>query len=91
MSVDILYNTIQPLEHRQSVEQAVIEAVGNRPGRWKAWLDQGDGEPGFSIRIGGPDGVGFSYRFLKPSQRSLASVQKKLEEGIRQFARVHVP
>lgn len=85
MPVDILYNSIRPLEYRHSVEQAIIEAVGNRSERWKAWLDQGDGEPGFSIRIDGPDGAGFSHRFLKPAERSMDFVRTKIHEGLGQL------
>jgi hypothetical protein len=69
MALEILYDGIRPAEERQPVEQAVIQAVGNRSGRWKAWLTQGNDEPGFSVRVDGPDGAEFSYRFLKPHER----------------------
>lgn len=82
MPVDILYDSIRPLDDRHSIEQAVIEAVGNRSDRWKAWLNQGDSKPGFSIRIDGPDGAGFSYRFLKPPERSPEFVRTKIQKGL---------
>ncbi|MGH9343134.1 MAG: hypothetical protein ACRD19_05170 [Terriglobia bacterium] len=83
MSIDILHDEIRPLDDRRLVEQAVIEAVGDRPGRWKAWLTQGGGEPCFSIRIDGPDGAEFSYRFLKSPERSPEFVRMKIQEGFR--------
>lgn len=82
MPVDILYDSIRPLDYRRLIEQAVIEAVGHRSDRWKAWLNQGDSEPGFSIRLDAPDGAGFSYRFLKPPERSPEFVHTKIQEGI---------
>lgn len=85
MPVDILYSSIRPLESRRLIERAVTEAIGNRSDRWKAWLDQGDGEPGFSIRIDGPDGAGYSWRFLKPDQISPEFVRAEIQAGLRQF------
>lgn len=90
MPVDILYSSIRPLESRRLIEQAVIEAIGNRPDRWKAWLDQGDSEPGFSIRIDGPDGAGYSCRFLKPDQVSPEFVRTEIEAGLHQFSRTRI-
>jgi len=91
MAVDILYDGIRPAESRQPIEEAVIEAVGDRAGRWKAWLTQGDGEPGFSIRVDGPDGAGFSYRFLKPRERSVEFVLTTVREGIERLNGIKAP
>lgn len=82
MPVEILYDSIRPADDRQPVEAAVIEAVGNRSGMWKVWLNQGDDAPGFSIRIDGPDGAQFSYRFLKPQERSLEFVRMRIQQGL---------
>lgn len=81
MPVNILYDSIRSPEFRQSIEQAVTAAVGNRSDKWKAWLDQGADEPGFSIRLDGPDGVGFSYRFLKPDERSPEFVNRQVKQA----------
>lgn len=82
MAVDILYDGIRPVDNRSPVEEAVIKAVGNRSGRWKAWLTQGEDEPGFSIRVDGPVGAGFAYRFLKSRERTPEFVLVTVREGL---------
>lgn len=82
MPVDILYNSIRPSDDRRPIEAAVIEAMGNRSGRWTAWLNQGDDAPGFSIRVDGPDGASFSYRFLNPRERSPEFVRMRMGQGL---------
>lgn len=87
MPVDILYNGLRPGTGAEAVEQAAVTAVESRPGRWKLWLMQVDGETGFSIRVDGPDGAGFSYRFMKPHERTPEFVRTKIADGLREAAR----
>lgn len=82
MAVDILYNGINPAQDRPLLEKSVIDAIGERRGQWKAWLTQGSDGQGFSIRVDGPDGVRFSYPFLKPDERSPEFVQAKIRQGL---------
>jgi len=82
MALDVLYDSIRPAGDRQPEEQAVIQAVGDRAGMWKAWLTQGNNEPGFSVRVDGPDGLGFSYRFLKPYERTPEFVFAAVREAL---------
>ena len=85
MPVEIIYDGIRPVDHRQPAEQAVIDAVGNRPGRWKAWLTQGDGDPGFAIRVDGLDSAEFSYRFFEAHERAPDFVRARIQQGLRQL------
>jgi hypothetical protein len=67
IAVMVLNSSIMPPDDSRTIEDAVVEAIREQTGRWKVWLSQ-DGAA-FSIRVDGPKGAGFAYRFLKQHER----------------------
>lgn len=87
MAVNILCDGINPIEDRPTLEKVVGKVVGKRHGEWKVWLTQGTRDPGFPIRVDGPDGAFFCYRFLIPREHRLDFVEKTIRDGVARLSR----
>lgn len=88
MPVDILYIDTEPAETRPILVKALTEAIGDLPGFWKAWIMQGPDSQSFSIRIDGPEGGGFSYRFQRSHERRPEFVRRTIHDGVRRVSRL---
>jgi hypothetical protein len=86
MPVDILYIDTDPAGLRPILTKAVTDAVGDLPGFWKAWITQSPDSQSFSIRIDGPEGCGFSYRFQKLHERQPEFVYRMIYDGVRRVS-----
>ena len=87
MAVNILCDGVNPIEDRPTLEEVVKKAIGKRPDEWKVWLTQDTSDPGFSIRVDGPDGAFFNYRFLALRERRLDFVEETIQSGVARLGR----
>jgi len=88
MPLDILNIGTEPVESRPVLIKTVMDAVGELPGFWKAWISQSPDNPSFSIRVDGPDRCRFSYRFEKPHERRPEFVYRTIHDGVRRVSRL---
>lgn len=88
MPLNILNIDTGPVESRPVLIKTVMDAVGELPGFWKAWISQSPDNRGFSVRIDGPEGCEFSYRFVKSHEQRPEFVYRTIYNGVRTVSRI---
>lgn len=90
MPPDILNIDAEPVESRPVLIKTVMNAVGELPGFWKAWISQSPDNPSSSMRIDGHDEGQFSYGFEKPHEQPPEFIYRTIHDGVRRVSRLRV-
>jgi len=65
----------------EEAEAGVREGIGNRPGRWKASLSEPQDASYWEIRVTGPDGSEWDFKFSGLSEETRAFVSRTIDEA----------
>jgi hypothetical protein len=63
MAAFVTSNTISSVKKQLAVNNAILEAIGNREGVWRASIAESSDKPVWLVTVKGPNGFGTTQRF----------------------------
>lgn len=88
MSVHVINNTIGDPQHGASVQKAVLESIGQPDGDWRVYISEPPGDPGYTVRIKGPNDKLWSRRFFGIEEQDgpdYAFIRRTVSEIMQKF------
>ena len=83
MSVTIFINEIPIPEHREAIEKAVLEGIGQRPNneQWMVSIYAPQNSDHYSVVIEGPNDFKWERSFSGPDERSPELIREEVRQA----------
>jgi len=76
--IEIFSNDIPVTDERDTISQAVRDAVGERPGEWEAEIHSSS----WVVTLTGPDGFEWEHEFFGPDEHDPEFIKEVIQDAL---------